>query len=173
MTEAEFAALPDDDGVKRELIDGEVCEMASGGPVHERVKGNVTRKLCAFVENRQIRALVQSETRYYLTATDIFQPDVSVVLRDTLDPKNEGKITIWPDLAVEVVSSETAERLNHKVTSLLGGGTRAVVVVYPSNKQVHIHRAEGMERMLLTGTLRLDEVLPGFAVPVESIFEGV
>ena len=29
MTVAEFAALPDDDGVKRELIDGEVCEMAS------------------------------------------------------------------------------------------------------------------------------------------------
>ena len=34
MTVDEFAALPDDDGVKRELIDGEVFEMASGGPVH-------------------------------------------------------------------------------------------------------------------------------------------
>ena len=173
MTEAEFAALPDDDGVKRELVDGELCEMASGGPVHETVKGNVLLEVAGWIKSSNIGARLQSETRYYLTDNDIFQPDVSVVLRDTLDPTKEGKITICPDLAVEVVSSESADRLNHKINCLLAGGTRAVVVCYPSNRQIYVHRAEGIERLPASGTLRLDDVLPGFAVPVGVIFEGI
>ena len=79
-------------------------------------------------------ALVQSETRYYLGAGGIYQPDVSVVLGDTLDPKHEGKITIAPDLAIEVVSSESADQLNHKVNDLLASGTRAVVVICPTDR---------------------------------------
>src|SRR5579862_3306675 len=97
MTSTEFAALPDDEEAKRELIDGEVCEMASSGLVHETVKGNVIRKLAAFVENHQMTTRFQSETRYYLTDIDTFQPDVSLVLGGLLDPKGEGKITAIPD----------------------------------------------------------------------------
>ena len=173
MTVDEFAALPDDDGVKRELIDGEACEMASGGPVHERVKSNVIRKLAAFVEIHELMALVQSETRYYLGAGGIYQPDVSVVLGDTLDPKHEGKITIAPDLAIEVVSSESADQLNHKVNDLLASGTRAVVVIYPTDRQILIHREDAIERVPASGTLRLEDVLPGFVLPVAAIFAGL
>src|SRR5450432_1149232 len=106
MTAAEFAALPEDEE-KRELIDGEVCEVASGGPVHETVKGNVALEFAAFIKIHGIKARFQSETRYYLSEFDTFQPDVSLVVGESLDPKGEGKITIVPDLAVEIVSSET------------------------------------------------------------------
>jgi hypothetical protein len=41
MTAAEFFALPDDEESKRELIDGDVCQVASGEIVRERVKGNI------------------------------------------------------------------------------------------------------------------------------------
>ena len=103
MTVDEFAALPDDDGVKRELIDGEVWETASGGLTHETVKGNVILELAGWVKISGFNARVQSETGYYLDEIDSFQPDVSLVFGDTLDPKNEGKIVIAPDLAIEVV----------------------------------------------------------------------
>ena len=107
MTFAEFDALPDDEEVKRELIGGEVCEMASGGPVHERVKGNANRILTGFVVIHDLNVLCLSETRYYLLNDfDIVQPDLSLVLGESLDPRGIGKIVIVPDLAVEVVSSE-------------------------------------------------------------------
>jgi len=174
MTAAEFAALPDDGESKRELIDGEVCEMASGGPVHERVKGNVALEFAAFVKIHKIKALFQSETRYYLPNDfDTFQPDVSLVLGDSLDPKNEGKITIVPDLAVEVVSSETVDRLNHKIRVLLELGARAVVVVYPTDREVLIHRLNGIERLASSGILQLEDVLPGFSAPVAALFDGI
>jgi Uma2 family endonuclease len=174
MTAAEFDALPDDGESKRELIDGEVCEMASGGPVHETVKGNVALEMAAFVKINKLKARFQSETRYYLpNDIDIFQPDVSLVLGDSLDPKNVGKITIVPDLAVEIVSSETAERLHHKIRVLLELGARVVVAVYPTEREILIHRSSGIERVTASGTLRLDDVLPGFAVPASALFEGI
>ena len=174
MTFAEFDALPDDEEVKRELIGGEVCEMASGGPVHETVKGKVALELAAFVKINKINARFQIETRYYLPNDfDIFQPDVSLVLAGSLDPKQKGKITIVPDLAVEVVSSETADRLNHKVRVLLELGARAVVVIYPTDREIFIHRPNGIERVTAAGILRLDDVLPGFAVPVSDFFKGI
>jgi len=173
MTVAEFATLSDDSEFKRELIDGEVCEMSSGGPVHETVKGNIALKLAAYVEIHQIKARFQSETRYHLTDIDSFQPDVSLVLGKALDPNGEGRITVIPDLVVEVVSSETAQRLNHKIRVCLDLGTSAVVVIYPADREVFIHRTDGAQRLLETGTLRLDEILPGFAVPIAALFDGI
>ena len=174
MTFAEFDALPENEDWKRELIDGEVYEMASGGPVHERVKGIAILKLAAFVENHQLNACFQSETRYYLpNGIDVFQPDISLVLGDKLDPKGEGKITVVPDLAVEVVSSESAQRLQHKVRVLLDLGARAVVVIYPEDRDIYIHRAAGIERVMTSGTLALEDVLPGFAIAAAVLFEGI
>ena len=148
--------------------------MVSGGPVHERVKGNANLILTGFVAIHGLKVLCQSETRYYLQNDfDIFQPDVSLVLGDSLDPKDVGKITIAPDLAVEVVSSEKAERLNHKKRALLELGARAVVVIYPADKEILIHRANRIERLTVSGTLQLEDVLPGFAVPVADFFQGV
>ena len=74
MTVAEFAALPDDDGVKRELIDGHVFEMASGGPVHETVKGNVIIELAFWIKSQSLKARLQSETRYHLSESMSFNP---------------------------------------------------------------------------------------------------
>jgi Uma2 family endonuclease len=173
MTAAEFAALSDDSDLKRELIDGEVCEVASGGPVHETVKGNVALELAAFVKIHKLKVRFQSETRYHLSDEDMFQPDVSLVLGASLDPNNEGKITVVPDLAVEVVSSETAERLNHKIRVLLDSGARAVMAVYPADREIFIHRTNGAERLTGSATLRLEDVLPGFSVPLAAIFDGI
>jgi Uma2 family endonuclease len=172
MTSAEFAALPDDDESKLELIDGEVC-VVSGGPVHETVKGNVIVSLAGLVATHKMGVRFQSETRYYLTDIETFQPDVSLVLSGSLDPKGEGRITAVPDLAVEVVSSETAERLNHKVRVLLELGAKAVVVVYPYDREILIHRPDRIERVSAAGTLRIEDVLPGFAAPASVIFEGI
>ena len=171
MSVDEFAALPDDDGVKRELIDGEVYEMASGGRVHETVKGNVNLEFAAWVKIQKFNARVQSETRYYLPDI-VCQPDVSVVLGNSLGT-SESRITITPDLAVEVVSSETAQHLNRKIKALLSAGTKAVVAIYPPEREVHIFRTSGIELIPESGTLRVEDVLPGFAIPVASLFDGL
>ena len=173
MTVDEFAALPDDDGVKRELIDGHVFEMASGGPVHETVKGNVIIELAFWIKSQSLKARLQGETRYHLSEIDVFQPDVSVVVGSTLDPKSRGKITIAPDLVVEVVSSESAKDLFHKIKTLLRAGTRAAVLIYPFDRAVSIHRLGGSQDLQESDTLRLDDVLPGFAVPVSKLFEDL
>jgi Uma2 family endonuclease len=173
LTAEEFDALPDDSGSKLELIDGEACEMASGGRIHETVKGNLILKLAAFIEVNGINARFQSETRYHLSADEIFQPDLSIVLGNSLGAKDDNRITIIPDLAIEIVSSETAQRLQHKINVLLDLGAKAVMAVYPEDRMIFIHRSGGIERILPPGTLRLEDVLPGFALSASVIFEGL
>ena len=172
MTATDFDALPDDGESKRELIDGEVFEMASGGPVHERVKSNAHREVVLW-GGREFDFLVQSETRYYLNEIDIYQPDVSIVLGSTLDPQKRGKITIAPVVAIEIVSSEPAARLQHKIKAMLAAGTRVVVVVYPEERSVFLYRTGRVEQLSESDTLALDDVLPGFAVPVSALFQGI
>ena len=173
MTAAEFAALPDDEDVKRELIDGEVCEMAKGGLVHETVKGNILLCLAGFVYTSKLKARVQSETGYKLGDHDLFEPDISLVLGESLDPKGEHKISAVPDLAVEVVSSEFAARLNHKVDVLLHTGSKVVMVVYPVERHIYLHRAHGVEKLTESQKLEFEDLLPEFSVPVSTIFQGL
>jgi Uma2 family endonuclease len=173
LTADEFAALPDDSEEKVELIDGEVCEMASGGPVHETVKGNFSIELAAFIKTHKLNARFQPETRFYLSNRETFQPDISIVLSSSLDPTGKGRITLIPDLAIEIVSSETAQGLQHKINVLLDFGAKAVMAVYPEDRMIFIHRSDGIERILPSGTLRLEDVLPGFAVAASVIFEGL
>ena len=105
----------------------------------------------------------------------LHRPDIIVLDEATsaLDPKSQGKITIAPDLVVEVVSSESAKDLFHKIKTLLRAGTRAAVLIYPFDRAVSIHRLGGSQDLQESDTLRLDDVLPGFAVPVSLLFQDL
>ena len=48
-----------------------------------------------------------------------------------------------------------------------------MVVVYPEEREVLLYRASGIEQLTDSGVLRFDDILPGFAVPVASIFDGI
>lgn len=96
LTAEQFMAMPEVEGIKRELIDGEVLEMASGGPPHETVKARGGVELSWYVKDRRLSALVCLETRFYLGEYRNPQPDVAIVLSGELDPSDSGKITAVP-----------------------------------------------------------------------------
>jgi len=77
-----------------------------------------------------------------------------------------------PDLAVEVFSpSDSPAQLMRKIKQYLAAGAHTIWVVYPEQKQVHVIEAAGADRILdAADTLDCPELLPGFSVPVESLF---
>ena len=79
-----------------------------------------------------------------------------------------------PELAVEVVSSETALHLEQKVTTYLETGSRAVWVAYPEQRTVWRHLPSGVSQHLKEGDyLEEPDLLPGFRVAVAQLFEGI
>jgi Uma2 family endonuclease len=170
VTVDQFLGMPERGDVREELIDGEIIEMGRGGPLHEKVKAKFGRKLGAYFENNDLPGDVFQESTYYLTEHDSPMPDLSVVLSGELDAKGSGRISAVPDIAIEVVSSETAAFLQKKITLYLSAGVRAVWVAYPELAIIDVYSKAGVRRLNSTDTLEDPDLLPGFSVPVAALF---
>jgi Uma2 family endonuclease len=171
MTIEEFLKLPEVEGEKMELINGEVVSMAYAGFLHETVKSNLNEILVVWLSQHRI-GKVFVETTYRLNG-EALAPDLSVLRNERLTPVTKELPQGAPDLAIEVVSSETAARLRNKIGQYLKYGSKAVWVVYPEERLVEVHSANRQVTILdQDQVLEGHDVLPGFSTPVSAIFEG-
>jgi Uma2 family endonuclease len=107
LTVDEFLRLPEHEGERVDLIEGDVVTVAGANFPHERVKARVARLLGAWLTQNPLGE-VFSETMYRLDEHSSLQPDVSVLLNERIGPEIEGLYPGAPDIAIEIVSSETA-----------------------------------------------------------------
>jgi Uma2 family endonuclease len=173
LTVEQFLQLPEEQTLRCELVEGEIVPMSNAGRGHEWVKANINRHLVAYSLEHRIGQIL-SETMYRIKASEARVPDVSFqlarVLTGNLDKLFEGS----PDLAVEVVSSETAESLERKITLYLETGSQAVWVAYPKHRTLWTYHADGISRVLKEDQyLEEPGLLPGFRVLVSNFFEGI
>ena len=175
MTAEEFARLPDN-GMRRELVRGEVIEMTPAAAESGRISMRVALRLGNFVEERGAGACYTAEAGFIIARDpDVVRaPDVAFVRGDRLPdrPSAEGFFPGPPDLAVEVVSpSDQAAEVQEKVNDYLKSGTSLVWVVYPKLRQVQVHRSLAESFIVEEdGTLSGEPVLPDLSIPVKDIF---
>jgi len=173
LTADEFLKLLDTEEQRVELIDGEVIDMPSGGPVHEQVKANINRILNRWLD-RHGAGLVYNESAYRLDDHIVQIPDLSVLGSERLGLGIDERFRGAPDLAVEVVSSEPAERLQTKIRLYFKHGSKGVWSVFPGSRIVQINHPNGRAETLEQDQILEDgEALPGFTAPVSAIFEGL
>jgi Uma2 family endonuclease len=173
MTVDEFLTLPDVEEQHVELIQGEVVYMPSGGPVYELVKSNLIGILRDWLRDHPFGRLFV-EAAYRLDDHDSVIPDLSLLSADRMQRGIADLLRGAPDLAVEVVSSETAARLRTKIGLYLKNGSQAVWVVFPEARVIEIHSANGqIGKCEQDQVLEDHDALPGFSVPVAQIFAGL
>jgi Uma2 family endonuclease len=173
LTADEFLKLLDTEEQRVELIDGEVIDMPSGGPVHEQVKANINRILNRWLD-RHGAGLVYNESAYRLDDHIVQIPDLSVLGSERLGLGIDERFRGAPDLAVEVVSSEPAERLQTKIRLYFKHGSKGVWSVFPGSRIVQINHPNGHSETLEQDQILEDpDALPGFSTPVSAIFEGL
>ncbi len=174
MTVDEFLALPEKEGVKRELSDGVLIEeditFDSAGPHHEFVKANLMEILVPFSQHVKVFAGSLFKMR-----NSARMPDVSLVARKRLipgDPDSYGNGA--PEIAIEVVSLETAAEFEVKLWQYFEAGSIFVWAVYPDLRCLRVFDRSGFGRLFREGQiLDCPEVIPGLRVPVSRIFEGL
>ena len=160
------------DGLRRELVRGEVRMMTPTGGLHGIVVARVTMTLGQFVETHQLGYVFGAETGFKLTSAPdtVRAPDVAFVRRERV-PSGEPPEQFWPgapDLAVEVLSPDDRMR---EVDDWLGSGAREVWVVDPRRRTLTIHRAEQLPSTLQeTDWLSGGDLLPGFSCQVTTFF---
>jgi Uma2 family endonuclease len=173
ITIEEYDALPEKEGVKYELNEGELITVAASPRLlHNRVRDRTGRSLAAFVEEHRLGE-VTMETDFRLSEDVVRIPDIAFIRAERLpgiDPRKwiEGA----PDLAVEVVSpTDDPDDLVLKIQQYLNAGARAVWVLYPEARLAYIYKpGERPEVREPHQSLDDPELLPGFSLPLAQVF---
>jgi Uma2 family endonuclease len=173
VTVREFLELPELEGERMELIGGEVVTMGYGKAPHEIVKSNLLLILAVWLAQNPVGKLF-AETMFQLDDYSSMMPDLSVIFPGRIVPGTKGWFQGAPEIAVEVVSSETAARLEEKVDLYLAHGGKSVWAAFPRTRSVRIFAGGGLSKKFEKNqTLEDPTALPGFSTPVSAIFEGI
>jgi Uma2 family endonuclease len=125
-----------------EFVDGRLVEKPSGAQ-SSHVTVRLLTRLEGATKSGGLGFVFTSGCGYQIFKKDptrVRRPDLSVVARGRLagDRLPEGNMRIPPDLAVEVISNDSAEELEARVADYLGAGTRLMWVVYPKARSVWV-----------------------------------
>jgi len=173
LTVEEFLQMSEPEDRRLELIGGELVSISFGHIPHEVVKKNLIKILVLWLAQNS-SAEVFAGTMYRVDEYNALMPDLSVLFPGRIAPGRTGWIQSAPEIAIEVVSSESAARLETKIELYLSHGGKSVWIIYPEQRVVRVFDATGgLKKFEGTQALVDSNVLPGFSVPTSAIFEGV
>lgn len=177
LTADEFWELPEKQGARFELVDGEAVEMPGSTMRHSALVATIFSLLRAYVLENQLGQVFPDGLSYLLRRDPdtIRIPDVSFIPRERLPPDGpqESYADIVPGLVVEVVSpGNSAAELRRRTRDYVDAGVAQVWIVWPDDRTVSAY-AGSMTPTELTSedTLEGGDVLPGFSVPVADLFD--
>jgi Uma2 family endonuclease len=158
-----------------ELIEGRIVNMSPVKPKHGKYEARFAKALMDFVDEHQLGEVQTGEVGIYVRRN----PD-TVRAADVLYISNERLAQVTPDdfldappeLVVEVVSpTDSWTEIRKKVKEYLGAGVNVVLVIDPEAKTLTLYRSPTAVRELTPAdTLTLEDILPGFSVPVQDLF---
>lgn len=170
----EFDRLLEPDELRYELDEGELIEMTRPRVAHNRIVLKLTRVLLGYLETHALGELFTSDNLFVLGPTTKRAPDLSFIRSAraaAIDPAKD--IPGAPDLAIEVLSpSDKAEAMRRKIRQYFAAGAKVVWLVYPNTREIEVwESASGAARILgQDEILEAPELLPGFSIPVKSLF---
>ncbi len=160
----------------RELVAGEVIDVAPASAKHGKFVTSAVLRLGPFVRERQLGEVYVGDTGFLLhrNPDTVRGPDIAFVRRERLaDEPREGFFPGAPDLAIEVVSpNDLAQEIERKVQEYLAAGAAMVWVLYPETRHVMVYRSSGEARVLSVKDALVEgaDVLPGFTCKVGELF---
>jgi Uma2 family endonuclease len=161
--------------VRRELVRGEVREMAPAGSNYGAVTNRFAYLLSRHVYDNGPGEVFAAETGYRLSENPdtVRGADVSFIAKARI-PKDGMPLGFWPgapDLAVETVSpGDTHEEVEEKIEDYLAAGARMVIVLTPRRKTVTVHRPDANPVLREGDVLDGADVVPGFRCNIVDIF---
>ncbi len=160
-----------------ELFRGELIPMA---PPPGALHGSVTNRLATFISSHVLEhdlgECFTAGTGFLLEREPdtVLAPDFAFVAKDRMPEAipERGYIPVAPDLVVETRSpSDTAREAQLKADLWFALGARVVWELDPRARVLTEKRSGAAVRTLgLDDTLSLDDLFPGFALPMRKIF---
>lgn len=158
-----------------ELIDGALVEKAMGYP-ESLLALRIGTLLSNFVVPHKLGLVAGSDGMLQIIPGLVRIPDVSFIKPDRIrrsKSRTKAVPRFSPNLAVEVLSeSNTPSEMKIKRREYFASGTELVWEVDPKKRTVTVYTSPTRHKTFTQDEeLRGDPVLPGFSIPIISIFE--
>ena len=160
-----------------ELVAGRVVRMTPTNPTHGRIEVNVAAALKQFVRTQNLGVVMAGEVGVFTSRNPdtVRAPDVLFLSheRDAHRRRQQGFLDVAPELTVEILSpTDRPDQVRRKLGEYFAAGVRLVWVIDPATRTVQVHHGRGEPLSLAPGAvLTGEDVLPGFELPVDDIFE--
>jgi Uma2 family endonuclease len=170
-----FIAQPDNADKTFEYIGGAIVEVPSNAFV-SKLAGIILTFINMYLFQHDI-GHATGEAGGYMVSGERYAPDVAFISY-ARQPQlaRTGYNPNPPELAVEVISSDSAEelhRLRIKVSNYLAAHC-IVWVIYPETRLIEVHEQGQPVQIYESGdTLNAPDILPGFSVSVDAIFSKI
>ncbi|HEY2496043.1 MAG TPA: Uma2 family endonuclease [Candidatus Angelobacter sp.] len=174
LTFDQFQKLPEREGTIYELDEGELLMEPSPALRHNLIRQRIAMKLTQFLEPGNLGVVVE-EMDFRLAPDTVRNPDVAFITQAHLNviDLDRSPVDGAPALAVEVVSpGNSAQDMAKKTQQYLECGCHIVLIVYPSLRLIEVHSATGLRQIREPELLRMEDLLPGFSLPLNYIFDG-
>ncbi|MEN1678466.1 MAG: Uma2 family endonuclease [Planctomycetota bacterium] len=166
-------------GKRCELVSGELRIMSPAGGQHGALASDIGAMLASHARALGLGRCFGAETGFVIQRDpdSVRAPDVAFVAQDRIDAIGipERFFPETPTLAVEIISpSETESQVHAKAQMWIESGCEMVWLVWPSSRTVTVYRSlEDVRELATDQTLEGGDVLPGFSVPVATLFESL
>ena len=154
-----------------EYVEGELIPKMPTSLKHGKIISKLLLRLLPHVYENELGDVYPADTGFRV-GERLLVPDVAFVSQARIPEDADKASPIPPDLAVEVVSpSDMSERIEAKAFAYLAAGTQMVWVLKPKSETVTVYRSRTDIKLLTRNdTLTGEDVVEGFACPVEELF---
>jgi Uma2 family endonuclease len=174
LTYDDLAAMPDDDGLRRELLDGVLFVTPAPSLVHQRASKRLQRQLEAYFERSGRGEVFQAPVDVILGPHDVPEPDLVVVTNAKLltDRAVEGA----PTLVVEILSPSTARRdRTLKAKRYAAAGIPHYWIVDPRRRRIECRRLSKRRYVLVAESGEQDALMvhpdwPGLKIDLRQLW---
>jgi Uma2 family endonuclease len=174
LTVAEYKNLPET-GPRYQLIEGDLYMAPAPNRFHQDISRNLEVAFANYLSANPIGVLYNAPFDVYLTQTDVFQPDLLIVLNENRRILTEAGAEGAPDFVVEILSPKTRHLdLVNKKRIYARVGVKELWIIDPDQKEVAVYRfdQDPAESVAIVGDQEeiASPLLPGLAIGLPEIF---
>ena len=172
LTWNDYLDFPED-GRRHEIIDGDHYVTASPALTHQRVSKHVHFQLYEQIERQGKGEVFAAPTAVQLSAFDIVEPDLLIVLAQHDGLLKATRVAGPPDLVVEILSP-SSRSLDRKIKLALyqRAGVHEYWIIDPAEQEVEKYRRQGnlLARAGVFGERIAFDGLPGVVVDLNAVW---
>ena len=173
LTIDDFEQLPGELAENHELVDGELVDVSGNTPIHNLLRDRLLVWLLLFVQEHLLGSVI-SEQEYDFEG-NAHGPDLTY-----FNPAKSSLVNLRtrvqrfvPDLAIEIASeSDAYEGLMRKKDRYLRARVSEVWLISVESREIAVY-AKTFAKIFRDADSAATELLPGFSIAVNALFQGL